>query len=71
MKLKQQLIVITEGRELWSSGYGRRLVFQKVVSSNPGTIYWMDIFFTFIYCKNCNVCLKDKNKLQSGWGWPI
>ena len=26
---------------------------QKVVSSNPGVT-----FFTFICCKNCNVCLK-------------
>ena len=33
---------------------------QKVVGSNPGAIYWMDIwkFFTLICCKNCIVCLK-------------
>ena len=30
----------------------------KVVGSNPGTIYLMDIL-TYICCKNCNdVCLK-------------
>ena len=29
------------------------------MSSNPGAVYWMDLtFFTFICCKNCNVCLK-------------
>ena len=27
-----------------SSGYGKRLTIQKVVGSNPGTVYWMDIF---------------------------
>ena len=34
----------------------------KVVGSNPGTVYWMDMtFFTFICCKNCNdVCLKRR-----------
>ena len=31
----------------------------KVVGSNTGAIYWMDmIFFTLICCKNCIVCLK-------------
>ena len=43
----------------------------KVVGSNPGTIYWMDIFFTFICCKNCNdVCLKRPtiNEKEAGVG---
>ena len=32
---------------------------REVVSSNPGAVYWIDLtFFTFICCKNCNVCLK-------------
>ena len=31
------------GRESWSSGCGNPH-FPKVVGSNPGTIYWMDIF---------------------------
>ena len=32
----------------------------KVVGSNPGAGYWMDMtfFFTLICCKNCIVCLK-------------
>ena len=31
----------------------------KVVGSNTGAIYWMDmIFFKLICCKNCIVCLK-------------
>ena len=29
----------------------------KVVGSNPGTIYWMDIFHIFVV-KICNACLK-------------
>ena len=38
----------------------------KVVSSNPGTGYWMDIF-TLICCKICVVCLKKtKNKIKRG-----
>ena len=29
-------------------------------------------FFTFICCKNCNVCLKKtENKQKRGRGWPI
>ena len=35
----------------------------KVVGSNPGTAYWMYIFFAIISCKNCNVCLK-KTKIN-------
>ena len=44
----------------------------KVVGSNPGTIYWMDIF-THIFCKNCNdVCLKrPKLNDKRGRVWPI
>ena len=33
-----------KGWEPWSSGYGRRLMFQMVMGSNPGTIYLMEIF---------------------------
>ena len=32
------------GREPWPSGYGRRKHVLKVVSSNPSTVYWMDVF---------------------------
>ena len=35
-------------QESWSSGNGRRLMFPKVVSSNPGTIYWMEIFHIYL-----------------------
>ena len=52
----------------------------KVVSSNPGTVYWMDkTFFTFICCKNYNdVCL-ERPKKRPGWpnlkktiqDWPL
>ena len=30
-------------REPWFSGYGKRHAL-KVVGSNPGAVYWMDIF---------------------------
>ena len=36
----------------------------KVVSSNPSTIYWMNIFHISICCKICTVCLK-RRKLKS------
>ena len=33
------------GWESWSSGYGKREIrVPKVVGTNPGTVYWMDIF---------------------------
>ena len=45
---------------------------QKVVGSDPGAVYWMDIwtFFTFICCKNRNVCLKRAkiNEKEAGFG---
>ena len=34
----------SDGREHWSSAYGRDFYIQKVVSLNPSTRYWMDIF---------------------------
>ena len=45
----------------------------KVVGSNPGAGYWMDMtFFTLIYCGNCIVCLrKTENKQKRGRVWPI
>ena len=48
---------------IWQKGGSPGLVvmerdsFPKVVSSNPGTVYWMDIFHIRICCKKCNVCL--------------
>ena len=40
----------------------------KVVGSNPGVIYWMDMtFFTLICCKRLYCLLeKTKNKRKSG-----
>ena len=53
---KEVRVVFLVVWETWSSGYGRRL---KVVGSNPGAVYWMDMtFFTLICCKNGIVCLK-------------
>ena len=41
----------------------------KVVSSNPGTIYWMDIFTCICFCKNFNVFEKTKmNEKEAGVG---
>ena len=41
----------------------------KVMSSNPITVYWMDIF-PFICCRHCNVCLKKTkiNEKEAGFG---
>ena len=40
----------------------------KVVGSNPGTVYWMDIFSHIFVVKICNVCLKRPkiNKKRPG-----
>ena len=41
----------------------------KVVSSNPGTIYWMDIFHIPISCKIRNASEKTKiNEKEAGVG---
>ena len=55
------------GREPWSSGQGRRLMFQRSWVRIP--LY----FFTYICCKNFNgVCLKrPKINNWRGRGWPI
>ena len=57
-------------REPWSSGNGRRLMFQRsgvqILAPNTG---WT--FFTFICCRNCNLCLKIENKWKRGRGRPI
>ena len=52
------------GRERWSSGYGRSLVFKRswVRILSPCTVR---SFFTYICCKNCIVCLENiKNKRE-------
>ena len=44
----------------------------KVVGSNPGTIYWMDIFHIFCFKICYDVCLKrPKINDKRGRGWPI
>ena len=56
------------GWEPWSRGNGRRLVFQWVRIPALCTGW---TFFPFLCCKNCNVCLKDENRLKRACGWPI
>ena len=60
------------GRELWSSGYGRRLMFQRLWVRIPA-MYTGCTFLTFICCKNCHdVCLKrQKINDKRGRGWPV
>ena len=43
----------------------------KVVSSNPSTVYWMDIFSQIFVVRIVMFVLKDENKLKRGRGWPI
>ena len=42
----------------------------RVVGSNLGTVYWMDIFSHIFVVKNCNVCLKRPkiNEKEAGIG---
>ena len=73
--------VFLYGREPWSNGYGRRLMFQRSWVRIPGAVYWMDMtFFTLICCKNCSGHIlfnltslfeKTKNKWKRGQGWHI
>ena len=37
----------------WSSGYGKETHVPKVVGSNLGTLYWMDILEKTFYLQNC------------------
>ena len=63
---RQELML---GWEPWSSGYGKRLTFQRswVWIPAPYTVF---TFFTNICCKNCNVCLKRPkiNEKEAGIG---
>ena len=40
------------------------------MGSNPGTVYWMDIFSHIFVVKICNVCLKRPkiNEIEAGVG---
>ena len=40
----------------------------KVVGSNPGTVYWMDIFSHIFVVKICNVRLKKTENKQKEAG---
>ena len=55
------------GREPWSSGFVRRLMFEIswVWISAPYTVWTFGIFSHWFVVKNCIVCLKR------GLGWPI
>ena len=59
-------------QELWSSGYGWRLMFQRSWVWIPAPYPGWTIFHIFC-CKNCNdVCLKrPKINSKRGQGWPI
>ena len=72
--LDERLSIGCFGREPWSSGYGRRLMIQRLWVRIPAPYTgWTWHFFTLICCKNCsNVCLKKtENKRKRGQGWPI
>ena len=63
--------VTTINREPWSSGYERRLTFQRSWVWIPSMVYCIDITFcTLICCKNCIVFLKSPkiNKKEAGVG---
>ena len=49
---------IREGALVWWLWEETRV--QKVVSSNPGTLYWIDIFSHLFVVQNCIVCLKGR-----------
>ena len=53
----------SKGREPWSSGYGRRLMFQRSWVWIPAP-YTGWIFFHIYLLKNCNVCLKRRKKVK-------
>ena len=57
-------------KEPWSSGYGRRLVFQRmgvqILASYNG---WT--FFTYLFVVKLVMCVwKDENKWKRGQDWP-
>ena len=68
----RDLIFQASRREPWSSGYGRRLRFQRLwVRILAPFTGWTWHFFTLICCKNCNdVCFKRPkiNEKEAGVG---
>ena len=68
---KPQTKIILQGREPWSSGYGKRLTFQRSWVRFP-VLYTGWTLFTLICSKNCKVCLKrPKINKKRGRCWPI
>ena len=63
------LKLLQSGQEPWSSGYGKRLTFQRlwvrILAQYTG---WT--FFTYYCCTNCNFCLKRPkiNEKEAGLG---
>ena len=43
---------------------------RKVVGSNPGAVYWVNIFFDLLSELYC-LLEKTKNKRKRGRSWPI
>ena len=58
-----------EGREPWSSGYGKRFTFRRSWVRIP--VYWMDIFSHIFVVNIVMVFEITKNKRKRGRGWPI
>ena len=56
---------MSEELELWEE-----TLVPKVMGSNPGTVYWMEIFSHIFVVKICNVCLKRPkiNEKEAGVG---
>ena len=44
---------------------------RKVVGSDPGAVYWMDIFHIHLFLKLYCLFEKTENKRKRGRGWPI
>ena len=63
-----KVILYCEKREPWSSGDGRRLLFERGRGFNSRGHLLDGNFFTLICCKDCNVCLKSPklNKKEAG-----
>ena len=54
----------TKGQEPWSSGYGRRLMFQRLWVQIPAPYTGWTFFYLPICCKNYYVCLKRRKQMK-------
>ena len=58
------------GREPWSSGYGRRLMFQRLGVQIPAP--YTGWTFSHLFVVKIEKCVwKDENKWKRGRGWPV